>query len=76
MARSFKDAVNKMEKRSNAPAVEVPAGYILKEESKTRRVSIALKPSTFERLKDQAAAQGQSYNEFINTIIEAYLKDK
>ena len=76
MAKSFEKAFEAMEqKKDNAPAAAVPDGYVLKRESKTRRTSLVLRPSTFEKLEDLAADQGKSRNDLINEIIEQYIND-
>lgn len=77
MAKSFEAATEEMEHKTNAPeAVQVPAGYTLKRESKTKRTSLVMRPSAFEKLEDLAAVQGKSRNDLLNEIIEDYLKDK
>lgn len=75
---NFKKAFDELERgTSETPnAAEVPEGYVLKRESKTKRTSLVMRPSTFEKLEDLAAKQGKSRNDLLNDIIEDYLKEK
>lgn len=50
-----------------------PAGYKINPlyvETKSRRVQILLKPSNYQKAKDLADKAGQSFNDFINTLLE------
>ena len=58
---------------NRAEAVGVPSGYILKEEPKSGRLQLLLKPSTLQLLKDRARAEGESVNSLCNKIINEYL---
>ena len=49
-----------------------PAGYrLVPMETKTKRVQLVLKPSTFERTKAKAAAAGLSLNEYVSRLLDA-----
>ena len=39
-------------------------------EKKTKRVQLVLKPSTWEKARRAAAAQGVSVNEYVNRLID------
>ena len=74
---NFKKAFDELERgTSETPnAAEVPAGYVLKRESKTKRTSLVMRPSYFERLEDLAAKRGEKRNELLNQIIEEDLNE-
>lgn len=78
MPKSFEAAFNEMEQKTNTPETVERDGkiYTLKRESKTKRTSLVMRPSTFEKLEDLAASQSKSRNDLLNEIIEEYLKDK
>ena len=44
-----------------------------KQESKTRRVQLLMRPGTVTTLQAKAKAQGISFNELLNLIAEEYL---
>jgi len=43
-------------------------------ENKTRRVQLVLRPSLYERLKEEAAAADLSVNDYIHQLLESALK--
>ena len=53
---------------------EVPAGYRLVREPKSRRMQLLVTPATAASLKDRAAQKGVSLNELANRIFEDYLR--
>lgn len=60
------------EERRSAP--NIPEGYKLVPESKSKRLQLLVKPSTHEKLKNLAKAEDLSINEIANRAIENYLK--
>lgn len=57
-----------------APA---PEGYKLNPayiETKSKRVQLLLKPSTYKKIKALAERAGTSFNDFINTKLEEIIK--
>lgn len=53
-----------------APA---PEGYYINPlyiEAKSRRVQLLIKPSVYQKAKEKADAQGISFNELINSLLE------
>lgn len=55
-----------------APA-EAPEGYKINPqyiETKSKRVQLLVKPSTVEKLRARAKAEGRSLNDLINSILE------
>lgn len=56
-----------------AEAQEAPEGYKVNPqyiETKSKRVQLLMKPSTVEKLRARAKAEGRSLNDLINTILE------
>jgi len=43
-------------------------------EAKTKRLQLLLKPSTYKAIKEKARQDGDSLNNYINRILEAYAK--
>ena len=77
MTGKFEKGFNKMEGRTETPTpegVEIPAGYILKREKVTERVSLLMRRSFYCRLEEIRVEQGKKRNEFINDILEEYIK--
>ena len=48
----------------------LPNGYILVKESKTKRVNLLLRPSIYEEAKKRSEANGQSFNDWMNDLLE------
>lgn len=48
---------------------------IRKAETKTRRVQLLMRPSTYEALKAKAKREGDTLNNLINRVLEAYAND-
>lgn len=55
--------------------IEPPEGYILKEESKSKRLQLLVKPSTLDRLKSLSEETGKSVNAIANKILEKCLNE-
>lgn len=55
-------------------STELPTGYVLKPESKSRRVQTLIQPSVYEKLKTIADNKGISTNEAINNAIREYVE--
>lgn len=47
----------------------IPTGYILAPEAKTKRVQLLIQPSVHDAIKKKAAAQGVSFNEYVNSVL-------
>lgn len=45
-------------------------------ESKSKRLQLLIRPSTAEKLKARAGAEGTSVNDLINTILEEALREE
>lgn len=61
------------------PAAEgftIPEGYTLRKESKTARLQLLVRPTTKERMRKLAAAQGISLNELVNQIFDEYVEER
>ena len=54
----------------------IPKGYRLAKEYKSERMQLLVLPALKEAIKQEAAAQGLSMNELVNTIFEKYLERK
>ena len=54
--------------------IEVPRGYKLVKESKSKRIQLLVTPSTFADLKAAALTQDISLNQLCNRIFEEYLR--
>lgn len=54
--------------------INIPAGWQLKEEAKSARLQLLLKPSTKTALKDLADRKGVSVNQLVNTLLEDGIK--
>ncbi len=48
---------------------------LVKAESKTRRVQVLMKPSLYKQLQAKAKQQGDTMNNLINRVLEAYAND-
>lgn len=56
----------------------VPKGYKLNPlyiETKTRRTQLLLQPSLYEKLKAAAEANGDSFNNYVHTLLERAMED-
>lgn len=60
-------------KRTDSEAFEVPEGYVLRRESKTKRLQLLVTPTISTKLKSRAAQDGISVNELCTRIFEKYL---
>lgn len=49
---------------------EAPEGYVMRREPKSKRTSVLLRPSTYNKVVDAAGAAGVSVNEYISDLIE------
>lgn len=89
MKKSFKQQINpamqfitpqeEPDKAAETPAktTDAPEGYKVNPlyiETKSRRLQLLVQPSLYERIKEKADAQGQSVNELIHTILEAWTR--
>lgn len=45
-------------------------------ETKSRRLQMLIKPSTYDRIKEKADAAGTSVNNYINALLEYYLENE
>ena len=52
----------------------VPRGYKLTKEARSERIQLLVRPSSKELLKADADKAGKSLNEFVNDILEDYLR--
>ena len=78
--KSFRDNINPaLQFISSAVAetaetpTEAPEGYKVNPlyvETKSKRVQLLVKPSTVEKLRARAKAEGRSLNDLINSILE------
>ncbi len=53
---------------------DVPKGFKLVPETKTKRVNLIMKPSLHEKAVEKSKSIGISFNEFINKMLEDYLE--
>lgn len=53
---------------------QLPPGFKIVKENKTRRMQFLVRPTTYEGLKKQADKQGISINELVNSIFEDYIE--
>ena len=51
-----------------------PKGYKLVKEARSERIQLLVRPTTREQLKAEADKAGQSLNEYVNNILEDYLR--
>lgn len=56
--------------------VTIPKGYKLVKENKSDRMQLLVRPALKEAIKKEAAAQGVSMNDLVNSIFEEYLERK
>ena len=78
MATKFEKGFNQVEQKNEELETVERDGklYTLHRERKTKRTSLVMRQSTFDKLEDRAATLGTSRNDLLNEIIEDYLKDK
>ena len=57
-----------------ADGYNVPRGYKLTKEPRSARIQLLVRPSTRELIKADADKAGKSINEFVNDILEDYLR--
>ena len=58
---------------------KAPEGYHINPiyiENKSKRLQLLVKPSTVEKLKARATAEGTSVNDIVNTILEEALREE
>lgn len=60
--------------KEDLPEFQVPAGYRLVKEVRSKRLQLLLPPNTVANLKTAAKLEGISLNELCNRIFEEYLK--
>lgn len=78
-AELFISAAEKEEVAPVQPAaagVTIPKGYKLVKENKSDRMQLLVRPALKEAIKQEAAAQGLSMNDLVNSIFEEYLERK
>lgn len=71
-------AIEKPETASAVKTTDAPAGYKanpLFVETKSRRMQLLVQPSLYEAIKAKAAADGQSVNECVHSILEAAIRE-
>ena len=75
MAKTFREAHEELEPEETrkSPAVDIPAGYELRREKVTKRVSLIMRESYYNKLEVVRLREGKQRNTFINDILEAYL---
>lgn len=75
MTTKFERAIQGMEAETpkGAPEVVVPRGFKIVREPKNVNTALAMRRSSYEIIKEMAAAQGVSRNELINQIVEEYI---
>lgn len=49
--------------------------YCLREESKSKRVNLLMRPSVYEAAKAAADREGLSFNALVNHLVEDYLEE-
>lgn len=59
---------------ARAEEKELPLGYHLAPETRSKRVALQVAPSVFNALKKKAEAGGISTNELINRVLMKYLE--
>jgi len=57
------------------PAEGIPKGYVLKEEPKSQRLQLLLRPSIFKDLKEESARTGKSVNAICNDVLADYFRE-
>ena len=63
-------------KADKVKADNLPLGYAIKPESKTKRLNLLVRPSIYEALKSKADTRGISINEYINELITREVESK
>lgn len=58
----------------SAAAQDLPIGYKIAKESKTRRLQLLIRPSVYTALKQLSEERGISFNELVNRVFEEYLE--
>lgn len=53
--------------------IQLPAGYRIVREAKSKRLQLLITPTTLANLKTAAALDGLSLNELCNRILDGYL---
>lgn len=62
-----------------AGSITPPQGYRVNHEiieTKSKRVQLLMQPTLHSRLKEAAAAQGLSFNDFVHRALEAAVKEQ
>lgn len=68
------DVPTESQDRKIIPAgAEIPEGYKLVTEKRTRRVGFVMSPTAYKRMEDHCKAAGVSVSEFINSAVEEKL---
>lgn len=65
----------KEKQKAAEPGAIIPKGYTLKEEAKSQRLQLLLKPSTFQDLKELSEKTGESVNAICNKFLEKCLRE-
>lgn len=58
------------------PLANVAPAKASGEENKTKRVELLMKPSVYNAIKEKAAADGRSFNDYVNRLLEATIEGK
>lgn len=55
---------------------EAPEGYELRPERKSKRVQLLFQPTLYAKIKAQADAHGESFNEYVHQLLSRALKEQ
>lgn len=69
-----KDIKTQLVKTENGFELEIPVGYTLKKESRTKRLQLLVTPSMMDGLKAIADKEGKSINQVANDALEEYVR--
>ena len=73
-AELFISAAEEQREAPQPAGVTIPKGYRLVKELKSERMQLLVRKATKEAIKNAAAAQGISMNDFVNTILDDYVE--
>ena len=68
------EAPKTRKKKEALDGYNIPRGYKLTKEARSERIQLLVRPSSKELLKADADKAGKSLNEFVNDILEDYLR--
>lgn len=68
------DPVQTEKEKKDPEGVQIPDGYRLVKETKSKRMQLLVRPSTQDALKKAAAREGISVNDLANRIFEEYIE--